>query len=141
MRDLPKFTPPTIEEFTEAAQRKGWWAHMVYDDPAYPFRVNLHTHNLWEKFGHLDFQFCIRIPPNLFAMLMDNLTHQVIEHGRVYTPGQMLDDVLEGYNVELIAAREGGRDVLRVCMPDKEGRFRDGLFAEQYTMTYTEEAN
>lgn len=103
----------------------GWITHFVGD--ATP---NIHTHGLVEKFGHPDFQICVGMPPKhahtFFTIAIEN-----IKLGASYEANQRYDDIISPapdyagmkYEVLFLEAEEGGRKVLRMIFPEKDGSF------------------
>lgn len=115
----------------EAIDKFGWTAHYVVDDPDCPYGVNAHTHNVYESFGHKDFQICFNIKPELINTLFFNLVNDV-KSGKKYESGKKYDGVLNNYQVEFLDAKECGRDVLRLLIPDENGKY-EGMYSEQLT--------
>ncbi len=115
----------------DAIDRFGWTAHYVVDDSDCPYGINAHTHNIYESLGHKDFQICFNIKPQLINTLFFNLANDV-KNGKTYESGKKYDNVLTNYQVEFLDAKECGRDVLRLLIPDENGKY-EGMFAEQLT--------
>lgn len=80
---------------------------------------------------HKDFQICFNIKPELINTLFFNLVNDV-KNGVKYESGKKYDGVLNNFQVEFIDAKECGRDVLRLLIPDEKGKY-EGIFAEQLT--------
>lgn len=55
-----------------------------------------------------------------------------IKKGTVYEPGNKYDKIIQNYKVEFINAKESGRSVLRLLIPDANGKY-EGVYAEQLT--------
>lgn len=86
------------------------------------FLCNTHTHGL-EKYGHLDFQVVLAMPPELIGHLLNDLGLRV-QAGEKFKDGDVIDDLLaNGYLVRLIEVEETGRKVLRLLLPDGNNRF------------------
>lgn len=120
----------------KAMQDLGWYAHYVQDDPEHPFGVNYHTHGLGRSFNHLDLQICLRVNPDVAHMIITNAVEKIKE-GFKYQHGKAYDDLIEArdpnlkYKVLFLEARECGRPVLRLIMPDKKGSFDGDLAAQK----------
>ena len=95
--------------------------HYVPEDPATPF-TNIHTHGFPEKFNHKDIQITYNLPMKLAGSLMHEIAGN-LANGTVYEPGKKYDNVLRGYDVTFAEAEECGRPVLRMILPDKDGKF------------------
>jgi hypothetical protein len=54
----------------------------------------------------------------------------MIEKGHVFEAGSTCDDLIRNYTVSFINARECGRDVIRVIVPDERGKM-EGMFGTQ----------
>jgi hypothetical protein len=44
-----------------------------------------------------------------------------VKKGKTFSPGDVVFDIIENYPITFIKAQEGGRDVLRIILPDKTG--------------------
>lgn len=117
----------------ESMEKMGWYAHYVFNCDKSPANTNIHTHGVLESFNHKDLQICLPLPPNIahgvFYTIIEN-----IRKGKTYEVGQLYDDVLHGYSVKFIKAREMDRTVLRIVLPDKDGLFEDGANKIQFTL-------
>lgn len=96
----------------ESIIKYGWYVHFV-QDPRCPANTNAHTHHVMESFKHKDFQICLK-------------------KGVKYEPGKKYDNIIEKFKVEFIEVTEGGRSVLRILIPDENGKY-EGMYAEQLT--------
>ena len=126
-----KYGMEAVEKMQEDAIKKyGWYAHLV-TDPMCPANTNIHTHHVMESFGHKDFQICLNIQPNTLHMILADAIDQVKE-GIKFEPGKKYDKIIANYKVEFIEATEMGRPVLRLLIPDENGKY-EGPYAEQLT--------
>ena len=124
------------EREAEQMAARGWVAHHVAPDPDSPTGVNYHTHGLAETFGHPDIQIVLPMTPAVTHGVASRVV-ELIEGGARFPPGDESDVVLKkGYRVRFVGATECGREVLRVILPDKDGRldaeFADPEYAKQY---------
>lgn len=117
----------------QSIKKYGWFAHYVPNDHLAPFDTNYHTHGVYEKYGHPDFQVCLNVNPRIIHELFFILIDEVSK-GKKYEVGKRYDEVLQGFDVMFIKAKECGRDVMRMILPDKNGLFENGELAAQYTM-------
>ena len=130
----------TVNHGIEAAEKMqqkciekyGWYLHHVTDDSFCPNNTNSHTHHLTESFGHKDFQVCLNIRPDIIHAILTNLVEE-IKKGAKYEVGKKYDGILTGYQVEFIDAIETGREVLRLLLPDENGKYEHSPYSDQLT--------
>jgi hypothetical protein len=113
----------------------GWVCHIVPDDPDVPTGYNAHTHSLLEFFGHPDFQLILPLPIATAHQILANLVDEV-KAGRVFSAGTTASGIIRDFDVGFADATEGGRDILRVIVPDPEGRTARGEIGERYAVQY-----
>ncbi len=120
-------------------QEPGWYAHYV--EPDKPKGVaNFHTHGFVENAKHPDFQIVLHVPVRLGHMLFNILWH-MIKGGMTFKDGDVSDKFLHGYDVKFVNAKDGQRDVLRIIMPDEQGRLeRDDFEGEDFKLQYADAA-
>lgn len=102
-------------------KQHGWIVHFIgSDDPSTPTGVNYHTHGLTDTFDHLDLQIVVSLGQNtahgIFLSALD-----CIKEGRKFAHGDVVDRIVKGYNVKFVTATEGGRNLLRIILPDQNG--------------------
>lgn len=127
-------TPDDILQFkakmnlfeAECMDKYGFYVHMVFfTKPTNAKKyMNHHTHGLPETYNHKDIQLVFIMPTNIIGGIFHSIVDR-IKDGVIFEPGKRYDQVLVGYDVKFIDAVENGREVLRVILPDKEGRFPD----------------
>jgi hypothetical protein len=115
--------------------KHGWISHYVFDDPDTPTGINVHTHGLAENYGHPDFQLVLPLATETAWGILANLVDDV-KAGRVFSAGTTAGGIIRDYNLGFAAASEGGRDVLRVIVPDPEGRTARGEIGGEYAVQY-----
>ena len=121
---------------TDMLAKHGWFVHFVQDDPESPTRFNCHTHGLVEKDGHPDFQIVFPLPPPTLHGILSAIVERV-KAGERFKAGQTVERVVgNGYEIKLVAAEEGGRAILRLIIPDRDGNLDveslGGVFRDQY---------
>jgi uncharacterized protein DUF4262 len=122
----------------EMMEKIGWIQHYVYDDPDLPCGVNHHTHGLSAKFGHPDLQLVGPLSMELGGNILNNIVNRLAE-GERYSAGAVLEGILkDGFLVKLVPAKECGRDVLRVILPDPEGKVDREDMAEPWVQQYAD---
>ncbi|HYE68407.1 MAG TPA: DUF4262 domain-containing protein [Anaerovoracaceae bacterium] len=109
----------------------GYVIHLVVGDTSSPNNTNYHTHGLPEKCGHADLQICLNIKPELAQDILNGAV-ELIEEGQKFEAGKEYDRVLGGgYKVKFIEAMESNRPVLRLVIPNPEGKFTGSPYADQ----------
>ena len=111
-----------------------WIIHFVVNDVAcdccgkvenpFPeFMCNAHTHGMEELYNHPDFQIVLQMDPNLLGYILNELGARV-QNGAKFKAGDEIADIIaNGYVVRLVEAKECGRTVLRVLLPDVNNHF------------------
>lgn len=113
----------------EMTKKYGFFCHFVFDnDCRY---ANFHTHGFRKTWGHDDFQIVALLPPNVANNLFWNFANRV-KAGEHFADGGRVDKIVNNYDVLLKKAREGGRDVLRIIIPDKNGLFPEDPGVDRY---------
>lgn len=91
------------------------------ENPFPQYICNVHTHGM-EKYGHLDFQLVIHMPPQEMGYVLNTLGLRV-KAGERYQSGDLVEGIFEDCSIRLDEVEECGRKVLRVIMPDSQNRF------------------
>lgn len=121
-----------IEFEQQAIEKYGWFSHAVFDDDRCPNGINFHTHAIKEVFGHTDFQLCIPVPARVFSGLMFTIVEE-IKKGTEFMPGVEYKDIAQGgFIIKFIMAKECGRAVLRMILPDVDGTYKKRMYAAQF---------
>ena len=97
----------------------------------FPYTCNAHTHGM-ERYGHLDFQIVLLLPPYEIARILNTMGMRV-QHGERFQTGDYVSGIYEDCPIRLDAFEETGRTVLRVIIPDEYGVFPED---ENCTETY-----
>jgi hypothetical protein len=103
------------------------------DSPESPTGFNGHTVGLRDNFGHPDFQLVARMSPGMAAEILINLAEAVVA-GRRFAAGDLAGGMNANFVVGFAKATEG--EVLRVIVPDKEGRTARGEIDEAFAVQY-----
>ncbi len=133
----------------EAMKKYGWYAHYVPGDTTSPTEFNAHTHGFMDTWKHPDVQIVVPMPQEVAHGVFWAVVEQIKE-GKKFEPGTEYAGILEGYKVRFAWAREGsetqfkpgsqiqmvGRPVLRIILPDKEGRTARETMAEPYLIQW-----
>lgn len=86
-----------------------------------PYTCNAHTHGL-AAYGHMDLQLVLFYSSHEIARLLNTLGLR-IQAGEHFEPGALVSGIYEDCDVRLDVFEESGRNVLRVIIPDRHGRF------------------
>lgn len=126
---------------TEAAFLKhyGYYAHYIV--PKNRANVNYHTHGLPENKWHLDLQIVCPVKPDLAHKIFWSVVCE-INSGHMFRDGEKSDAIADR-PMEFREFAEGGRRVLRIIIPDDDGRFPSDAGCEepykwQYEPTFVE---
>jgi hypothetical protein len=107
-------------------KKYGWVWHYVREGAATPTGFCAHTHGFPKKWGHPDFEIVCPLPMHVAQAIFNQLAHLIGCEKKRFGPGPRHPGVIaNGYFVELMEshdAAEGGRDVLRIILPDALGR-------------------
>ena len=87
------------------------------------YACNAHTHGM-AKYGHMDFQLVLHLPPYEIARILNTLGLRV-QAGERFKAGDMVSGIYEDCQIRLDEFEETGRKVLRVIIPDKDNIFPD----------------
>jgi hypothetical protein len=113
----------------EMTEKYGFFSHYV-SDPNCKY-VNYHTHGFRKTWEHDDLQIVIPLPPNIANNLFWTFADRV-KAGERFAAGARVDKIVHGHQVILKKAKEGDRDVLRIILPDKNGRFPEDPGVDHY---------
>lgn len=116
-------------------EKYGWLAHCVRNDPDTPYHFNYHTHGLDVSQKHKNFQVCIPIEPEIIHNIIWNLIDS-IRNGKSYEAGDTAWGIIDNYPITFIDAKENGRDVLRVILPDPAGCLDKNEIEDLYKMQF-----
>ncbi len=86
-----------------------------------PMMCNAHTHGM-DKYEHKDFQIVLDIQPDLIMYILNTLG-LMVQSGRKFQHGELVEDVAEGYALKLVEVEETERQFLRVLIPDVNHKF------------------
>lgn len=123
------------ERERELLENPGWFVHYVFETDAGELNgmANYHTHGLSKNFNHPDIQITLPIDPNVVHPVLNGMVRD-IKNGKVFHENERSSEVLRGMDVYFKAYREGRRWVLRMLLPDPNGKlpFEEGC-EEIYT--------
>ena len=90
------------------------------DDPCSPTGFNAHTHGFEETWDTLNVQIVMPLPPVVVQGVFHGVA-DLMKEGVRFEEDKDYDKIAKGLNVRFIKARETGRDVWRMIVPDKAG--------------------
>lgn len=82
---------------------------------------NAQTHGMY-KYGHPEFQLVLQMKPEMIMYTLNRLG-LMVQSGRRFKNGDIVDDLFEGYSALLTEFEENGRIMLRVMIPDPNHKF------------------
>lgn len=121
-----------MENKTKKTPKFDWICHYVSNgvacdmcnktEDSFPeFICNAHTHGM-EKYNHLDFQIVLDVDAELIGTLLNEMGLRV-QMGGKFKSGDVLSDLLVGYDAKLFEVPEKDRTVLRIILPDENNLF------------------
>lgn len=114
----------------------GWYVHYMPSTITKEL-VNIHTHGIYEKFKHEDFQIVIPLPDVLAQKIFSTLIDR-IKDGDKFTNNQIVTGIIIGYSVKLVNAIDEDRIVLRIILPDKYSKLDMISMESPYHLQYTD---
>lgn len=107
----------------EMLREHGWLMHHVFETSAHEFGglANQHTHGLEENYGHKDFQMVLPIDPRITHSLFKTIAER-IKAGDEFIEGKEYNNIIQNFNVHFKEVTENDRTVLRLILPDENGK-------------------
>jgi len=106
----------------EWMKKYGWYMHYVPGDSDVPQGfVNAHTHGLEESWGHYDLQVVIPLDQRTVNGVLQSAV-DLVKAGTKIVPGEDYEKIIKNYKVRFAWAKESDRRVLRMILPDAQGR-------------------
>lgn len=116
----------------------GFFSHMVPfegpEDGSFGMD-NFHTHGFPHSVNHPDIQVVVRLPGKIWSGIAWNAYNR-IKDGVKFGQGEEYHDILDNMPVCFAWAEENGRDVLRMILPDKEGKVFEDEINERYAVQW-----
>lgn len=103
----------------------GWYVHYIFetDQREYDGMANIHTHGLKENFDHAELQLVMPLEPGTAQLILNSL-FQEIKNGKRFEAGVVYENIFT-LPVSFANFTEDGRDVLRILIPDPQGKLPD----------------
>jgi hypothetical protein len=83
---------------------------------------SIHTHGVLELYKHLDLEIKLPLPQNVAMGVLNGMVES-IKKGVSFENKLISDEVLKGYDVQLVRVNDGSRELIRVIIPDENGKF------------------
>lgn len=99
----------------------GWYMDVILAEEYDDIHANYHTHGIKENFQHLDFQIVLDIDPEIANDIFFTLVDEV-KKGTRYEEGKIYTGIITDLNIAFKQYKEMNRDVLRVLLPDEDGK-------------------
>lgn len=118
-------------------EKHGWYVHYVTsDDDESPTGTNIHTHGIRETFNHPDLQIVIPLPQEVVMSVLHVAVNRIKE-GESFSEGMRRSNILAGdYDVTFIKAKENGREVIRIVLPDADGNLHPESITDNFAKQY-----
>lgn len=100
----------------------GFYVHNVFPSSDDEILWNHHTHGLKECFNHTDLEIVLPIHPQMAGGIFHGMVN-LIKKGESFENKIMSDKVIQNYNVQLFRVNDGTRDLIRIILPDENGKF------------------
>lgn len=110
------------EKERELLAKYGFVIHNVFPSSEEEILWSHHTHGLKENFNHMDLEIVLPVNPNIAGAVIHGMV-ELIKEGESFENKLISDKVIRDYDVQLVKTKEGKREVLRIILPDKNGKF------------------
>lgn len=110
------------EREKELLSKYGFIIHNVFPSSEDEILWSHHTHGLKENFNHIDLEIVLPVNPNIAGSVIHGMV-ELIKEGESFENKLVSDKVIKDYDVQLIKTTEGNREVLRIVLPDINGKF------------------
>lgn len=135
---VKKLDPHLIDlvpaKLQETYEKLGWFS-TASPDIACPNNVNYSTWGFSDNYDHKDFQICFPVSYGTCHDIIHELANQIAEGAR-FEPGETYYDGIlgGGYRLKFIEARDHGRYVLRLILPDPNHEYVGEIYQAQFTL-------
>lgn len=124
----------------KAMKAEGWIIEVISDTKdskcATGTGRDAHTHGIEEKFGHMDLQCVLPINADLVGDIFHRIV-KMIKEGTKFESGKCYGDIVNNkYKIRFLTAMEGDREVLRIIIPDKNGKLHKELMEEKFRVQF-----
>ena len=110
-----------VKKHGELMKENGYVIHNVY--PTNKNEIfSHHTYGLKENYNHMDLQVALALHPSIINPVLDGVVNQ-IKNGETFEDKLVSDRVIQGFEVQLVKVKFGNRELLRIIIPDENGKF------------------
>jgi hypothetical protein len=124
----------------EQMEKHGWYYHAVFGEakPEFPTGFNAHTHGLPDKYNHRDFELVFPFQHKISQVIGSIFWNfaKRIEGGERFEPNQEVSEIIRNFNIKLIPAYRDDEKVLRIILPDAEGKLNESELHGDFAMQY-----
>lgn len=106
----------------ELIEKYGFVIHNVFPSSENEILWSHHTHGLKENFNHTDLEIVLPIDPQIVGSVFHGMV-DLIKDGESFENKLTSDKVIKNYSVQLVKVSDGQRDLIRVVLPDVNGKF------------------
>ena len=107
----------------EMIKKYGFVIHNVFpSEEDEDILYSIHTHGLKENFNHMDLEVVLPMNPNIVAGIFHGMVDS-IKDGETFEDKSTSDRVIQNFDVQLVRVNDGARDLLRIVLPDENGKF------------------
>lgn len=106
----------------ELIEKYGFVIHNVFPSSEDEIFWSHHTHGLKENFNHMDLEIALPIDPQIVGSIFHGMV-DLIKDGESFENILISDKVIRNYNVQLVKVNDGQRDIIRIVLPDVNGKF------------------
>ncbi|MEI2467797.1 ribonuclease E inhibitor RraB [Niallia taxi] len=99
----------------------GWYMDVILAEEYDDIHANYHTHGVEENFSHQDFQIVLDMDPEIANDVFFTLVDEV-KKGRRFKEGKVYTNIITDFNIAFKQYKEMNRKVLRVLLPDENGK-------------------
>jgi len=143
--DYKKIIKETAREMQEKMDKYGWRVDALIDPNCETGTgVDIHTHGLEENFGHKDLQCALPVKclvdegdETLFSNIICDIFRKImakIKEGQEFKAGKCYGGILgNDTKIRFLASSDkNGRDMLRVIIPDENGKLHKSLIEDSF---------
>lgn len=111
-----------MQKEKELMDKYGFVIHNVFPDSEDEILWSHHTHGLKENFNHIDLEIVLPMSPNLAGSIFHGMVSSIKE-GESFENKLISGKVIKNFDVQLVKVSDEKRELLRIILPDKNGRF------------------
>ena len=115
----------------ECVEKYGFYVHYVNEGES----IDVHTHGLAESLNHPDLQILLSLDPQTSHHIINGVVDRIRE-GESFSDGMVVEGLIKNFPVKFIDAKEGNRDILRIILPDPNGKLDLDEIDEKYAIQY-----